>query len=58
MSSALAGNSQVATGFAPFITVRQDASAAASTKVREQMRQFMTKSAIDFTNPESFQAWI
>src|SRR5436190_3771911 len=58
MSSALTGNPQVQTSFPPFVTVRQDASAAARTKVREQMRQFMTKGPIDFSSPESLQSRI
>jgi hypothetical protein len=50
------GNSQVATRFAPFDAVRQDA-ATTSAELREQMREFVPKRSIDFAGMIA-QSWV
>jgi hypothetical protein len=46
------GNVEIAAGFAPFSAVRRN-SASADSPLREQMRQFVSKRAIDLVNRQS-----
>jgi hypothetical protein len=46
------GNVEIAAGFAPFAAVRSDSSPS-NSELREQMRQFVSKRAIDLVNRQS-----